>query len=226
MLMPCENSTFSALLEIVARLRAPDGCPWDRKQTAQTFKSYVIEEAHELLEAIDADDSEHVREELGDLLFQLIFLTRLYEEKNLFAMEDVIRSISEKMIRRHPHVFSGLEAGSDEEMRRRWHEIKTRERVGKRDAPLTSLPRSLPALRRAQRISERAAKVDDSRLTLAGSMRKLEKEVGYLEEAILQGRGLQTIGDLFFTMVEICRLAEINAEDALQAATDRRIGPA
>jgi MazG family protein len=223
MVMHCNNDSFSELLRIVARLRDPDGCPWDRKQTAQTFKSYVIEEAHELLEAIDADDPEHIREELGDLLFQLVFLTRLYEEKNLFAMKEVIRSISEKMIRRHPHVFGGVEAGTDEELRRRWHEIKSSERAGRQTHPFTSVPRSLPALRRAQRISERAAKMDESRLTLSESLRTLEKETGDIAGALEQGKGTMAIGDLFFTMVEVCRLADINAEDALQAATDRHI---
>jgi MazG family protein len=223
MIMHCNNDSFGELLRIVARLRDPDGCPWDRKQTAQTFKSYVIEEAHELLEAIDADDPEHIREELGDLLFQLVFLTRLYEEKNLFAMEEVIKSISEKMIRRHPHVFNGAEAGSDDEMRRRWREIKSGERAGRPTHTLTSLPRSMPALRRAQRVSERAATADHSRPTLSEALRALEKNTRDITEALPQGKLPQTIGDLLFTMVEVCRLADINAEEVLQAATDRLI---
>jgi MazG family protein len=119
---------FNELLRIVARLRDPNGCPWDRKQTAQSFKPYVIEEAHELLEAIDSDDPAHICEEMGDLLFQIVFLAQLYQEKNLFGMTEVIETISAKMVRRHPHVFGDQEAGTEEELRQRWQEIKAGEK--------------------------------------------------------------------------------------------------
>lgn len=218
------GTKFTNLLTIVARLRAPEGCPWDRKQTAQSFKSYVIEETHELLEAIDGDDPSHICEELGDLLFQLVFLARLYEEKGLFSMTAVIEAISAKMVRRHPHVFGNLEAGSDEELRRRWQEIKAQEKGGRGENPLESLPRSLPALRRAQRVAERAAKAGDERLTLQESLHKLEHETGEVIKAMQrQQKSNTTIGNLLVAVVEVCRLTGINAEEALQAATEQVI---
>jgi MazG family protein len=217
------DNGLNGLLSIVDRLREPDGCPWDRKQTAQTFKSYVIEEAHELVEAIQADEPEHIREELGDLLFQLVFLTRIYEEKNLFSMREVIQSISEKMIRRHPHVFGDIEAGSEEEMRRRWQEIKSREKAKRGNPSLSSLPRTLPALRRAQRISERATRAANQPLTKEDSLHRLISEAEQIHEAFANGKGLLAIGDLLFTLADFCRMAAIDAEDALQAAVDRRI---
>jgi len=118
----CTN--FQKLQDIIAALRSPDGCPWDRKQTAQSFKSYLIEEVHELLEAIDSDDPQLIREELGDMFFQITFLARLYEEKGLFTVADAIQSISEKMIHRHPHVFTDQEVESEEAQRRLWNKLK------------------------------------------------------------------------------------------------------
>ncbi|MDA8164845.1 MAG: nucleoside triphosphate pyrophosphohydrolase [Desulfobacteraceae bacterium] len=219
------DKKLSELLEIVARLRAPDGCPWDRKQTPQTFKSYVIEEAHELLEAIDGDDSAHICEELGDLLFQLVFLARLYEEQGLFGMDQVIATISAKMVRRHPHVFGGIEPGSDEDLRRRWQEIKAAEKGGRGKSPLASVPRSLPALRRAQRVAERAAKAGCSRLTLDASLRRLEQDAASIPKMVAhQEKAAAALGDLLLAAVEVCRLAGINAEEALQAATDQVVG--
>jgi tetrapyrrole methylase family protein/MazG family protein len=215
---------FSDLLGIVARLRAPDGCPWDRKQTAESFKSYVIEEAHELLEAIDGNDPAHICEELGDLLFQLVFLARLYEEKGLFGMTDAIQAISAKMVRRHPHVFGDLKAGNDEELRRRWQEIKAREKGVRTINHLTSLPRSLPALRRAQRVAERAAKAGGSRQTLTESLCRLGQETKKATEAAQrQEKAVAAMGNLLLAVVEVCRLTGINAEEALQAATDQAI---
>jgi MazG family protein len=215
---------FSDLLGIVARLRAPDGCPWDRKQTAESFKSYVIEEAHELLEAIDGNDPAHICEELGDLLFQLVFLARLYEEKGLFGMTDAIQAISAKMVRRHPHVFGDLKAGNDEELRRRWQEIKAREKGVRKINHLTSLPRSLPALRRAQRVAERAAKAGGSRQTLTESLCRLGQETKKATEAAQrQEKAVAAMGNLLLAVVEVCRLTGINAEEALQAATDQAI---
>jgi tetrapyrrole methylase family protein / MazG family protein len=222
--MPDNEHKFNDLLRIVARLREPGGCPWDRKQTAGSFKSYVIEEAHELLEAIDAGEPEHIREELGDLLFQLIFLARLYEEKGFFGMAGVIETISAKMVRRHPHVFGDIQAGTEEELRRRWNDIKKGEKKdGSRHNALASVPKSLPALRRAQRVSERGAEGEPGRQTLAGALDQLAKKSAGMAEALRLDTGAQAVGDLLLVAVEICRLAEINAEEALHKAIDRRL---
>lgn len=214
---------FNDLLGIVARLRAPDGCPWDGKQTTESFKSYVIEEAHELLEAIDGQEPTHICEELGDLLFQLVFLARLYEEKGLFGMAEVIEAIATKMIRRHPHVFGDVEAGSEEELRRRWQEIKARENGGRARNPLTSLPKSLPALRRAQRVTERATRTGSS-LTLDGTLSGLEQAAGTASEAVRRKTKIASaMGNLLLAVVEVCHLTGVNAEEALQTATDQAI---
>lgn len=140
---PRVGEQFLELLAIMARLRGEDGCPWDRKQTAQSLKSYVLEEAQELLEAIDSGDTDHIREELGDLLFHVVFLNHLFEEQGIFGMEDVLSGISKKMIRRHPHVFGNARVESEQELRRQWQEIKAlekNERCGGRPSNEAGLP--------------------------------------------------------------------------------------
>ncbi|MFH7319067.1 MazG family protein [Desulfurivibrio sp. D14AmB] len=128
--MTPQNSvdSFKQLIEIVARLRAPDGCPWDRKQTPETFKGYLLEETHELLEALEGDNREHIREELGDLLFQVLFLCQLYSEEGSFTLDEVIDGIKSKMIRRHPHVFGDAKVESEADLRRQWLAIKADEK--------------------------------------------------------------------------------------------------
>lgn len=126
--METSGVAFDKLVAIITRLRAPDGCPWDRKQTPATFKSYLMEETHELLEAIAQDDHDHIREELGDLLFQVIFLANLYAEQHAFTLSEVIEGISAKMVRRHPHVFAGRRIESEEELRQQWLTIKAEEK--------------------------------------------------------------------------------------------------
>lgn len=223
------NEKFSSLQRIVSRLRAPDGCPWDQKQTPQTFKTYILEEAHELLEAIDANDPQHIREELGDMLFQIFFLSNLYQEKNLFSMDDVLEAISAKMIRRHPHVFGNEKIASEQELRQKWHAIKAKENA-KKDKDLgmlSSIPKSLPALRRAQRVSERAARSGFDWPDIRHALDKLEEEISELKKALDAGdqqRISEEAGDLLFSAVTVCRMASTNSEDALAAATDKFIG--
>ena len=226
--MPNTNEKLSNLLQIVSRLRAPDGCPWDQKQTPQTFKAYIVEEAHELLEAIDSDDPRHICEELGDMLFQVIFLNNLYQEKNLFTLDDVIDSISEKMIRRHPHVFGDEKITSEQELRKKWHAIKAKENKGKdmEVGLLASLPKSLPALRRAQRVSERAARSGFDWPDINCALEKVEEELAELKNALAAGHRekiFEEAGDLLLSMVTICRLANTSSEDALSAATEKFI---
>lgn len=126
--MPDPSDSFKQLVDLVARLRAPDGCPWDRKQTPETFKGYLLEETHELLEALSGDNREHIREELGDLLFQVVFLCQLYSERGDFTLGQVIDGIHAKMIRRHPHVFGDAKVESEEDLRRQWLAIKAGEK--------------------------------------------------------------------------------------------------
>ena len=217
---------FLALLEIVRRLRAPDGCPWDQKQTPQSFKQYLVEETHELLEAINDDNPSHICEELGDLFFQLIFLNNLYQEKNLFTLLDVIDSISNKMIRRHPHVFGNETIHSEQELRRQWQAIKNQENERKEHPrhPLDSIPKSLPALRRAQRVADRVAREGFDWPNLSGALGKLNEEFQELQDAFAHGSHEQIreeLGDVLFALTVVARKADIDGEDALHAATDK-----
>lgn len=217
---------FLALLEIISRLRAPGGCPWDQKQTPQSFKQYLIEETHELLEAINSDNPSHVCEELGDLLFQIIFLNNLYQEKNLFTLADVIDAISNKMIRRHPHVFGNETIHSEQELRQQWQAIKNQENERKEQPrhPLESIPKSLPALRRAQRVADRVARGGFDWPNLSGALGKLTEEFQELQDAFAQGSHEQIreeLGDVLFALTVVARKADIDGEDALHAATDK-----
>ncbi|HIJ90766.1 MAG: nucleoside triphosphate pyrophosphohydrolase [Desulfobulbaceae bacterium] len=217
---------FLALLEIINRLRAPDGCPWDKKQTPQTFKQYLIEETHELLEAINDNNPSHICEELGDLLFQVIFLNNLYQEKNLFNLSDVIDAISTKMIRRHPHVFGSETIDSEQELRQQWQTIKNQENKekGQPRHPLDSIPKSLPALRRAQRVADRVAREGFDWPDLSGAMGKLAEEFEELQDAFANGTRehiREEFGDLLFALTVVARKADIDGEDALHDATSK-----
>lgn len=217
---------FLALIEIINRLRATDGCPWDIKQTPQTFKQYLVEETHELLEAINEDNPDHICEELGDLLFQVIFLNNLYQEKNLFTLLDVIDSISTKMIRRHPHVFGSKIVESEQELRQQWQAIKNQENA-KKEQPrhtLDSIPKSLPALRRAQRVADRVAREGFDWPNLSGALGKVTEEFQELQDAFAHGSREQIreeFGDLLFALAVVARKADIDGEDVLHEATDK-----
>lgn len=222
------EANLTKLTEIITKLRQPDGCPWDRKQTVTTFRPYLVEELHELLEAMDLDDRPLIKEELGDLLFQLIFLSNLYEEQGSFTLGEVIDTISAKMIRRHPHVFGGTKVDSEKELRRNWNLVKNEENAakGKKDHSIFSFPRSLPALNRAQRVSDRAVSSGFEWPDLNAVFAKLEEEFVELQQAAANGNRQEIeeeIGDLLFTMVNIARKSGFDAETTLQKATDKFI---
>jgi tetrapyrrole methylase family protein/MazG family protein len=225
--MPTPGKKFEELRQIIVTLRQPGGCPWDIKQTPDSFKSYLLEEAHELLEAIDRNDPAMVKEELGDLLFQLIFINQLFEEQGRFTLSEVISGIINKMIQRHPHVFGDEVVTSDEDQRRRWNELKSKAKEDKAVAALLkNVPRSLPGLRRAQRVSERAAHNGFEWQDLKQAFAKLDEEVGELTEAVSHGTPEQIsdeLGDVLFMLVNLGRLTKTNSEDALQATTDKFI---
>lgn len=218
---------FTDLLDIVARLRAPDGCPWDQKQTPQSFKPYLIEEAHELAEAIDLNDPDHIREELGDMLFQVAFLGNLYNEGGHFTIEEALETIIAKMIRRHPHVFGDSEVSSEEALRRQWNDIKAREKEGKGKTPTNSLaipPSTLPALKRAQRVSESAARTGFEWPDLESVFCKIEEEIAECRQAIEQQdqEGIfEEIGDILFLVTNLGRLTNTNTEESLHASINK-----
>lgn len=207
------------------RLRDKNGCPWDREQTRESLKPFLIEEAYELLEAIEENSPEKIREEIGDLLFQLIFHARISEELGEFDIRDVLDSITEKMVSRHPHVFGNLNLESTEEVVQRWEEHKKRE--GKlRDSVLEGVPRALPSLLRAQRVQERASRVGFDWKEAGGVLEKIEEELEEFREAVRSGEGKrmeEELGDLLFSIVNLSRFVNINPEEALRRTTDRFI---
>ena len=219
---------FARLLEVISKLRAPDGCPWDQKQTVESFKPYLIEEMHELLEAISIDDRQHIKEELGDVLFQLIFLNNLYEESDSFTLSDVIRAITNKMVRRHPHVFGDTKYASDKEFRKNWNLIKAKEKEekGHKEKGLFDFPKSLPGLLRAQRVSARAVSSGFEWPDVQGVIDKLDEEILELKEAIVSGdrKSIEDeLGDVFFTLVNVARKHELDSETVMQGANNKFI---
>jgi MazG family protein len=227
-LMQENSNNFIKLIKIITKLRQPGGCPWDQKQTVESFRPYLLEEMHELFEALDHKDQNHIKEELGDLLFQIIFLSNIYEEQGVFTIAEVLETISAKMVRRHPHVFGDTKFDSEKEMRRNWNKIKALENKdqdrGKKS--IFSYPKSLPALFRAQRVSERAVSSGFEWPDIDSVFEKLDEEIAELKEALLSGNRQnieEEIGDMLFTMVNISRKAGFGAETTLQSSTEKFI---
>jgi MazG family protein len=217
---------FERLLEIMRRLRGPEGCPWDREQTPTSLKPFLIEEAYEVLEALESNHSAALEEELGDLLFQVIFHAELAAERNEFAMADVLGRLIEKMTSRHPHVFGDASVATPGEALAQWEAIKQREPhpSGTRRSVIDGVPRALPSLIRAQRISSKAARVNFDWPDAAAAWRKVEEECREAAEALATGdRGhiQEELGDMLFSVVNVARLASIDAEEALQGAIEK-----
>jgi tetrapyrrole methylase family protein/MazG family protein len=215
---------FEGLIALVEILRSEDGCPWDREQTPGQIKAYLLEEAYEVLEAVDSGNYGDVRDELGDLLFHIVFLTRIFEEEGNFNMEAVVDTITAKMIRRHPHVFAKAQVSSSDEVRQRWHEIKMTENKDKdpvQHACLDSVPQNLPALMRAYRIGERAAaKLGCNSPDVQSLLKKLDEVLTELKVSIEEGnseKAAKEIGDLLFAVVNLGRSLQVHPETALIA---------
>lgn len=223
-----KSHNFKQLIEIITKLRQPGGCPWDQKQTVESFRPYLLEEMHELFEALDLGDQNHIKEELGDLLFQIMFLSNLYEEQGIFTIAQVLETISTKMVRRHPHVFGDKEIGSERELRRNWNKIKAQENKDqdRGEKCIFAYPKSLPALFRSQRVSERAVTGGFEWSDINGVFEKLDEEIDELKAALLSGNRQdieEEIGDMLFTMVNISRKAGFEAETTLQRSTEKFI---
>ena len=218
---------FAELVRIMERLRGPGGCPWDREQTHESIKPYVIEEAYEVAEAIEANDLDELRTELGDLLLQIVFHAEMAREAGFFTIEDVVRGINEKMIRRHPHVFSDAEVKDSAEVLRNWARIKAEERQHDEDRSVVAgVPRAMPALLRAHRLSEKASRVGFDWERAGDVLDKAREEFAELEAAVQLGDRHDVeaeLGDLLFALTSLGRHLDIQAEDALQRANDRFI---
>jgi tetrapyrrole methylase family protein/MazG family protein len=219
---------FTALWSLVERLRGPGGCPWDAKQTAESIKTYVLEEAYEVADAVERKSPEDVCDELGDLLFQVLFMASIYKGSGDFDLHEVLENIHKKMVRRHPHVFGPAEVNSAEEVAANWEKIKKEELGLSEDArwPLEKVPENLPALLRAHRLIERAVKHcllgpgDEERWG------EVEDIGGALREAVLAGdrqRIATTVGELLFRLVALARTWGLNAEDLLREKNRRFI---
>jgi len=216
---------FARFVELIARLRAPGGCPWDREQTHETVKPMTIEEAYEVAHAIDEGDDEELAGELGDLLLQAVFHANIAQEREAFAIRQVIERVSEKMIRRHPHVFADDGAATSGEVLRNWEAIKADERAAKGkddDSMLDSVHRGLPGLMEAFQISTKVSRVGFDWPDADAALVKLDEEVLELREAIRDKSDKKAIaeevGDLMFIAVNVARLASVDPESALKAA--------
>jgi len=233
------QAAIDRLLRIMDRLRDPGGCPWDREQTLRSLTPYLLEEAHEVIEAIEAGDAHHHREELGDLLFQVVFQARIAREEAKFDFAQVCDSISDKLTRRHPHVFGDVTVSGSREVVKNWERIKADERTAKGDAPRSAIggvPTGLPALVRAERLTEKASAVGFDWPDVQGVLGKVREEIGELEEAVarraaaapqdedahrLHGHVEQELGDLLFALANLGRFLKVHPEEALRGSVRR-----
>ncbi len=228
--MPTPAEAVDRLLAIMARLRAPDGCPWDREQTFATLRPYLLEETYEVLEAIDAGDPREHCEELGDLLLQIVFQAQLAREAGQFAFEDVAEAISSKLVSRHPHVFGDAGANANvkdaEGVLRQWSLLKRKEKQarGGGQSALEGVPREMPALARADRLTEKASRIGFDWPDARGPRAKVDEELAELDAAIASGDPAEVepeLGDALFALANLARTLQIAPEEALRTAVGR-----
>ena len=236
------SDRFSKLIDLMATLRAPNGCPWDRKQTHDSLKPYLLEEAYEVLETIDHRDTAKLKEELGDVLLQVIFHSQIASESGTFTIDDVVDHLAAKLVRRHPHVFGDPNAATKpangEQVLSQWEEIKRAERqaAGGAQSALDGVPKALPALLRAYQVQARASRVgfdwSHDATGLADVFKKIAEEIGELQAALAAEAALTLpsssrdevageLGDLLFSLVNLARFLKVNPEDALRLSTNR-----
>ena len=217
--------TVYDLERIIAVLRSESGCPWDREQTHESIRRNFLEEAYEAVEAIDEKNAEHLREELGDVLTQIVFHARLEEEQGSFKLDDVADAVCKKLIYRHPHVFGNDEVENSDDVLVKWDELKRREKSQKTTASaMDSVASSLPALWRAEKIQSKAAKVGFDWPDVSGALDKIYEEADELKAAIAEGVGIEEeLGDLLFSAVNISRFTNVDPENALNATCEKFI---
>lgn len=214
--------TFSDIVELSRYLRSPEGCPWDRKQTLQTLRQYILEEAYEVIQAIESEHNDEIVEELGDFLFQVVFASQIASEEGRFNLEDVIERLHNKLVRRHPHVFGEKKAKDSDEAVKSWQNEKLKEKSGKKK--LLGIPRSMPSLLRAQRVGEKASQVGFDWDSIQGVLDKVKEELLELEVEIKKenkGNAEKELGDLFFSLVNLARHLGVDAETTSHRATEK-----
>lgn len=214
------------LLALIRKLRAPDGCPWDRKQKQEDIGKYILEEAYEVIDSLAKKDQQGIQEELGDLLFQILFLAEMGEESGAFTLADVLKKIREKMIRRHPHIFGEKKEITVEEVKENWQQIKKTERTGKggKENIFSNIPRSLPALKRAQKITAAAAAFGFDWPKTENVLEKIQEELTEFSTALSSNdrdKIQEEFGDLIFTLVNLSRFIKVDAESALTGTTNK-----
>ncbi len=215
---------FERLVQIMATLRAPGGCPWDREQTRESLKAFLIEEAYEVLEALDDGGKEKLQEELGDLLLQIVFHAQVAAELGEFTVDEVLEHVTDKLVRRHPHVFGETRAETAAEVLSNWEKLKQAERGGAIQASaLSGVPKTLPALLRAQRLQDKASRVGFDWGETGEVLQKVEEELNELKAAM--AKRSETIeaelGDLLFSLVNLARFLNLNAEEALRKSIEK-----
>ena len=218
--VPKDLSTFDALVKIIAGLRAPDGCPWDRKQTHASLREYLLEECYEALAALDEGDNDKLCQELGDLLLQIVLQAQIAREAGEFDIADVLTGISKKLVYRHPHVFGEVKVGSAEEVAHNWEELKKAERSAE-TSMLDSVPKQMPALAYAQKTQARVAEAGFDWKDIQGVVDKVVEEVKEFSEAASSQAKSDEFGDLLFTLVNFGRRQGIESETALREANER-----
>ncbi|GAA0336201.1 nucleoside triphosphate pyrophosphohydrolase [Oceanobacillus oncorhynchi subsp. oncorhynchi] len=220
------HHTFPFLREVMSILRGPDGCPWDKKQTHESLRHHTIEEVYELIEAIDEEDDDHIVEELGDLLMHILLHSQIGEDNGYFKIDDVIQSISDKMIYRHPHVFGGATADTEETVLENWEELKKQEKGKERESVLDGIPAHLPALAKAYKLVSKAGKVGFEWSHVDEVWEKLKEEIDEVIEAV-QDKDLtdveEELGDVLFVLANISRYYKVNPEVALERANRKFI---
>jgi tetrapyrrole methylase family protein/MazG family protein/ATP diphosphatase len=225
--MPTAGEAFQTLVDIMKRLRGPGGCPWDREQTIQSLRGFVLEETYEVLDAIDRDDHEALRGEIGDFLFEGVFLAQIESDAGHFDVADSLTAIAEKLIRRHPHVFAATEGvDTPGKVVEQWEQIKSREQkdAGRKGALLSGVPKSLPSLLRAHEIGTRVAAVGFDWPHTAQVVDKIEEEVAELRDAVAnegRERAEEEMGDLLFSIANLSRKLGIEPESALRKANEK-----
>ena len=225
--MATAGEAFQRLVDIMARLRGPGGCPWDREQTIHTLRGFVLEETYEVLDAIDNDDHDTLRGEIGDLLFEGVFLAQIESDDGRFTVADCLNHIADKLIRRHPHVFASAEGvDTPGKVVEQWEQIKAREQTdaGRARALLSGIPKSMPALLRAHEIGTRVTAVGFDWAKTEDVIAKIEEEVAELREAVTHegsARAEEEMGDLLFSLAQLARKMGIEPESALRTANEK-----
>lgn len=221
------TESFRKLIEIVDTLMGENGCPWDNVQTRESLKPYLVEETYEVLEALDTNDPDQIKDELGDLLYQILFHSKISSKNNEFDIKDVLDNLKEKMVRRHPHVFKEGQINTPDQVIERWEEIKKEEKThSNHPSILDSVPKQLPSLLRAQKLQKKAAKEGFDWDEISDVFDKLDEEIAEFKSAVLEGKGTDIqseLGDILFVLVNIAKFKKIDAEEALRSTNNKFI---